>query len=148
MNILADTCFWISLCDPTERDHTEAVAMMEKILGDKSHTILVPHPVLYETLCSDLVKKPKQVLMLAQFFRKVVKVPDADYVDEAYNLVEQQANMGKGTASMVDIAIMLMADDTRNNVKAILTSNGRDFSAFCKKRGLPMIENMEVLKAI
>lgn len=51
MIILADTCFWISLCDPTEHDHSETVAMMEKILRDNNHTILVPHPVLYETLC-------------------------------------------------------------------------------------------------
>ena len=148
MNILADTCFWISLCDPTESDHKETVAMMEKILCDKSYKILVPHPVLYETLCSDMVKKPKQVLLLAQYFRQVVKVSDTDYVDEAYKVVEQQANLGKGTASMVDIAIMLMADDVRNNVKAILTRNGRDFAVFCQKRGLPMIQNMEVLKAI
>lgn len=148
MNILADTCFWISLCDPTEKDHIEAVTMMEMISYDNAHTILVPHPVLYETLCSDMVKKPKQVLLLMQYFSHVVKVPDTDYIKDAYNFVEWQASMGKGTASMVDVAIMLMADDAKNNVKAILTKNGRDFALFCQKRGLPMIENIEILKAI
>lgn len=95
-----------------------------------------------------MVKKPKQVLLLAHYFRLVVKVSDTDYVEEAYNVVGQQANMGKGTASMVDTALMFMADEVRNNVKAILTRNGRDFAVFCQKRGLPMIENMEILNAI
>lgn len=148
MNILADTCFWISLCDPTEHDHADVVAIMEKIMGDKTHKILVPHPVLYETLCSDMVKKPKQVLLLSQYFRQVVKVSDSEYVEAAYNLVEQQADMGRGTASMVDIAIMLMADDTKNNVKAILTRNGRNFAVFCQKRGIPMVDSLAVLEAI
>lgn len=148
MNILADTCFWISLCDPTEGDHRETVSMMEKIIADRCHRVLVPHPVLYETLCSNMVKKPEQVKLLAQFFAHVVNVSDADYIDEAYRLVEQQANMNNGTASMVDIVIMLMADDTKNNVKAILTKNGRDFAVFCQKKQISMIDGMQMLKAI
>lgn len=148
MNILADTCFWISLCDPAEGDHIETVYMMEKILADRCHSILVPHPVLYETLCSNMVKKPEQVKLLAQYFARVVKISDTDYVEEAYHLVEQQADMNKGTASMVDIAIMLMADDAKNNVKAILTKNGRDFAVFCQKKNISMINGMEMLKVI
>lgn len=148
MNILADTCFWISLCDASEHDHTETQAMMDKIIGDKRFTILVPHPVLYETLCSEMVKKPNQVLLLTKYFKYVVKVSDAAYFEEACRLVEQQASDKRGTASMVDIAIMLVADDARNNVKAILTRNGRDFAAFCQRKRMPMIENMTILNAV
>ena len=148
MNILADTCFWISLCDSADPNHTETISMMSKITSDQCHSLLVPHPVLYETLCSQMVKKPTQVLQLIQCFKTVVKIPDIDYMDKAYDQVEQQANMRKGTASMVDIVIMLMAEDAKNNVKAILTRNGRDFSSFCRKRGLLMVENMAILQAI
>lgn len=148
MSILADTCFWISLCDPTQHDHTEVEQMMKKIIRDKRHIIMVPHPVLYETLCSEMVKKPNQVLLLTRFFSQVEKVSDEEYVDEACRLVEQQASMQKGTASMVDFAIMLMAEDPRNNVKGILTRNGRDFSSFCKKLRIPMIDNMAVLNTV
>ena len=148
MNILADTCFWISLCDSTETDHLETVSMMGKILRDKYHTIMVPHPVMYETLCSNMVKKPEQVKLLTKYFANVVKISDADYVEKAYRLVEEQANRNNGTASMVDIAIMLMADDAKNNVKAILTRNGRDFSIFCRKHNIPMIDGMSILNAI
>lgn len=148
MNLLADTCFWISLCDPTAGDHSETVSMMEKLLGERSHTILVPHPVLYETLCSKMVKKPEQVRQLIQYFAGVKKVPDADYIESAYKLIERQANMNNGTASMVDLAIMLMAEDKRNNVKGILTRNGRDFALFCQKRQMPMINGLAILNAI
>ena len=148
MNILADTCFWISLCDPTEQDHVEVEQMMLTLLKDKRHIIMVPHPVLYETLCSEMVKKPNQVMLLTRYFSHVEKVSDEEYVKEAYRLVEQQASMQKGTASMVDLAIMLMADDPKNNVRGILTCNGRDFSSFCQKRGIPMIDNMSILNAV
>lgn len=148
MNILADTCFWISLCDPTENDHQETISMMEKLMDSKQHTVLVPHPVLYETLCSEMVKKPNQVELLTRYFNYVQKISDAEYIHEAYRLVKEQASMRKGTASMVDLAIMLMADDAKNNVKAILTRNGRDFAVFCRKKGIPMVDNMAVLEAI
>lgn len=77
-----------------------------------------------------------------------VKVSDKEYVNEAYQKIEQQATMQRGNASMVDIAIMLMAEDPRNNVKGILTFNGRDFSSFCQRNRIPMIENMTVLNSI
>ena len=148
MNILADTCFWISLCDPSEKDHTETVSMMEKFLSDRSHTILVPHPVLYETLRSEMVKNPKHVKILMQYFSRVDKLSDADYIENAYRAIEQQANLKNGTASMVDFVIMLMANDPRNNVKAILTKNGRDFASFCQKHRMLMIDSLAMLDVI
>ena len=122
--------------------------MMDKLLKDRSHHIMVPHPVLYETLCSEMVKKPKQVLLLTQYFQHVEKVSDVAYVEEAYRLVEQQAEMSKGSASMVDYSIMLMAEDPKNNIKGILTKNGRDFAAFCQRQDIPMIDSIEILKAV
>lgn len=148
MNILADTCFWISLCDTTDAVHAEVKNMMDKILADRCHKIIVPHPVLYETLCTRLVKNPKQVLLLTKYFSKVEMISDKEYVNEAYMQVEQQATMEKGTASMVDILIMLMAADPKNNVKGILTHNVRDFSTFCQKKKMLMIENMTILNAV
>lgn len=148
MNILADTCFWFSLCDPTEGDHSEAIAMMEKLTNDRRHTILVPHPVLYETLCSKMVRKPERVKRLTRYFKDVKMVPDADYIKEAYGRVDRQANMNDGMASMVDWVIMLMADDIKNNVKGIITRNGRDFAVFCQKNKIAMIEGLEILNTL
>ena len=150
MNIIADTCFWISLCDPTESDHDEIMKMMDVMRRDRSHRILVPHPVLYETLRTNVVKKPEQVMLLIKYFNDdiVIRVPDNEYVDQAYTLVNQQAERGKGTASMVDIVIMLMAEDVRYRVKAILTKNGRDFVGFCQQKQIGMINCFETLKAL
>ena len=122
--------------------------MVEKIFDNKAHQILVPHPVLYETLCTKMVKNSKQVMLLTHYFNMAVKVSDKEYVNEAYQKIEQQATMQRGNASMVDIAIMLMAEDPRNNVKGILTFNGRDFSSFCQRNRIPMIENMTDLNSI
>lgn len=148
MNILADTCFWISLCDPSESDHAETVSMMEKILSNKSNVIIVPHPVLYETLRTEMVKKPNQVLNLIKYFSRVEKIPDTEYINEAFNLVDQQAHNKIGTSSMVDFALMLVAEDPKNNVKAILTRNARDFASFCQKKCIYMVNSITMLNAI
>ena len=95
-----------------------------------------------------MVKKPEQVKLLSHYFEDVIMVSDADYIKEAYTLVGRQANMNDGMASMVDWVIMLMADDIRNNVKGILTRNGRDFSVFCQKHEIPMINGLAILNAI
>lgn len=148
MNLIADSCFWFSLCDPSESDHTEIVSMMDTIRTRGCHIIVVPHPVLYETLCSRMVKKPDQVVSLTRYLSYTQKISDSEYIEEAYRLVEQQATMNNGTASMVDIVIKLIANDPRNNVAAILTKNSRDFSVFCEKRGIPMVACKEILEAI
>lgn len=148
MNIIADTCFWISLCDPQDGNHSEAVLMMERILHNGSIRILVPHPVLYESLCSKMVRKPNQVQTLTSYFTQVDKVADEKYIDEAFNTIVSQAIHGSGEASMVDIVIMMMSDDPENHVKGVLTSNGRDFSQFCYKHHIPMINSLSVLEAV
>lgn len=145
MNLIADTCFWISLCDPKESNHEEILNMMDKLLNDSQMHILVPHPVLYESLCSRMVRKPEQVQRLTYYFNKTIKIPDQEYVNNAFQKIISQAENMKGEASMVDIVIMLMAEDPRYQVKGILTNNGRDFSQFCQRLKIPMLESFASL---
>ncbi len=145
MNIIADSCFWFSLCDPSEENHEEVVEMMEKIYNEHRFNILVPHPVLYETLSTKMVKKPYQVKTLLRHYVKAVKVPDDKYVEEALKRVKDVAEKDQKGASMVDVSIMLMAEDKSNQVKAILTMNGRDFDKPCAILRIPMIDNMNKL---
>lgn len=147
MNVIADTCFWISLCDPKDSNHEETVLMMETIMQNGSIRLLVPHPVLYESLCSKMVRKPNQVQTLTSYFNLVDKVADEEYIDDAYSVIVDQAFHSSGEASMVDIVIMKMSVDPKNQVKGILTRNGRDFAQFCMKRRIPMINNISVLNA-
>ena len=147
MNLIADTCFWISLCDPSQGNHVEIKEMADIIFENSNHQILVPHPVLYETLCTKMVKSPNNVMLLSIYLNKVKKVSDKEYINEAYQRIELQASMKKGTASMVDIAIMLMAEDPRNNIKGILTINGRDFSVVCQRHRILMLDSLETLSS-
>lgn len=149
MNIIADTCFWISLCDDSQPNHCEVVQIFDKIIRDGRHRIVVPHPVLYETLCTEMVKKTRVVLSLIErYFPLAERISDSDYVEEAYTAIENQAAMKDTTASMVDFVIMLMAERRDNNIGAILTANSRDFGGFCRKHCIPMIDRMAVLLAV
>ena len=149
MNIIADTCFWISLCDKTQSNHDEMVQILERIVKDGRHSIVVPHPVLYETLCTDFVKKYQEATLLTKlYFPLAAKISDADYLEEAYRTIEMQSCLRNGTASMVDVVIMLMVEKRENNIGAVLTTNGRDFGVFCQKHCIPMIDSLAVFQAI
>ena len=94
-----------------------------------------------------MVRKPNQVQTLTSYFNLVDKVADEEYIDDAYSVIVDQAFHSSGEASMVDIVIMKMSVDPKNQVKGILTRNGRDFAQFCMKRRIPMINNISVLNA-
>lgn len=147
MNVIADTCFWISLCDPQEGNHDEVVCMMDKIKMDRHIRLLVPHPVLYETLCTRMVRRPDLVQSLTKYFKDTEKIGDGDYIDTAYQVIAEQAANRNGDASMVDVVIMLMSEDPKNQIKGILTANRRDFALFCQKHSIPMLDTLAVLNA-
>lgn len=53
-NVLVDTCFWSAYFDERDSHYQEAQELM-KILNNVN--ILIPHPVLYETLNTRFVSR-------------------------------------------------------------------------------------------
>ena len=129
--VLADTGYWIALFDSREAEH-ETVAGTEDLI--ETLTLIVPWPILYETLRTRFVRRRDWVARLDERLkrRNVSFVDDRDYCDEAYSLaVEYSTRLGR-PISMVDMLCRLLIADPKIRVDYMLTTNAADFHDVCR----------------
>lgn len=126
--LIVDTCIWYALFDPTDDKHSYS-DIIENIL--EYHNLIIPYPVLYETLNTRFVKNNyKQCDGLFSFIndpQKVSLVPDCRYREKALNIIKQGLNNHQHY-SLVDIIIRLMMEDVDLGDKSVLSFNKNDFT--------------------
>jgi predicted nucleic acid-binding protein len=133
--LLVDTSAWIALFDPTEEHHRAISGVADLI--DSAHLVM-PWPVVYETLRTRFVRRSSWVAAFDQCLRKasVTFVDDADYCREAYELSLQGSRQRRRDLSMVDILCRMLIDDPNIDIKYLLTCNKKDFYDVCLKNGV------------
>jgi len=122
-HFLADTCFWLALYDVSDEHHQTAQDIMQRCsMSDK---ILIPFPVLYETLNTRFVKHKEWLLNFNALLKRdaTVRICDEPYKERALATVLGE----KRPISLVDRIIRLMIDDNNLQVTALITFNRRDF---------------------
>jgi predicted nucleic acid-binding protein len=128
--VLADTGYWIALFDPREAGHSR-VARTEDLI--ELLTLIVPWPILYETLRTRFVRRRDWVARLDARLkrRNVVFIDDRDYCEEAYALsVEYSTHLAR-PISMVDMLCRLLIADPNVRIDYLLTINAADFHDVC-----------------
>jgi predicted nucleic acid-binding protein len=136
-NLLADTGLWYALFDP--RDSYYSIAR------DKAHVldvarVVVPWPILYETLCTRFVRNSRSLATFEQLLKKsnFVQLDDSAYRDAACQLSFDSSLRQTRPLSLVDCAIRLILDDTNTKIDSFLTFNPKDFSDVCRRRDIEM----------
>src|SRR5689334_9671593 len=92
--VLADTGYWIALFDPRDTKH-ETVAETADLI--ETLTLVVPWPVLYETLRTRFVRRRDWVARLDRRLLRpnVAFIDDRDYCNDAYSrTVEYSVRLG------------------------------------------------------
>lgn len=133
--ILVDTGFWIALLDPRDQHYHEAIGK-EEWLDDAK--IMVPWPILYETVRTRLVRRPDRLVRFDRLLKRpqVFFLDDADFRVDAYELsIEYSMNLGR-PISMVDMLCRLLIDDVNTRIDALLTTNPVDFRDVCERHGV------------
>jgi predicted nucleic acid-binding protein len=136
--VLADTGYWIALFDPREAEHT-TVAGTEDII--ERLTLVVPWPLLYETLRTRFVRRRDWVARLDERLKRpnVSFIDDRDYCEDAYSLaIEYSVRLGR-PISMVDMLCRLLIADPNVRIDYLLTTNVADFHDVCRKYGVEML---------
>ena len=136
--ILVDTGFWIAILDPRDQHHQDALGKEEWLEDGK---IMVPWPILYETVRTRLVRRPDRLVRFDRLLKspRVFFVDDADFRADAYDLaVESSTNLGRAI-SMVDMFCRLLIDDVNTRVNALLTTNSVDFRDVCERNGVTIL---------
>jgi hypothetical protein len=135
---IADTGYWIALFDPRDGQHSQVVPTAEIL---EMLTLVVPWPLMYETLRTRFVRRPDWVARLDQRLRRpnVSFLDDREYRDEAYSLTVDYSTRLRRPISMVDMLCRLVIADPRVRVNYLLTTNAADFVDVCKSRGVELL---------
>ena len=136
--VLADTGFWIALFDPREADHSSVVEKAELV---ELLTLVVPWPLLYETLRTRFVRRRDWVARLDERLKRpsVFFVDDGEFRDKAYELTIDYALRLKRPISMVDMLCRLMIEDPNTRIDYLLTTNLADYHDVCRSRRVEIL---------
>ncbi|MYC27293.1 MAG: hypothetical protein F4X63_04755 [Nitrospira sp. SB0662_bin_26] len=140
--ILVDSSFFFALFDPEDDCHNKALKEQDKL--DK-FPIIVPWPILYETINSKFVKSPATI----KGFENIIRQPntklldDSEYRNEAYQetlaLAKRGYKRGYGAISLVDSVLHAILKDVNVPISAMLTFDYRDFVPICASRNIEVL---------
>jgi predicted nucleic acid-binding protein len=134
-SILVDSGVWYALCDP--RDRAVSPEVIDEIYARvKVHSIVVPWPILYETLGTRFARSRLATERFEQEIKspRVVPLDDAPFRDEALaHSIEWSLRRGRAL-SLVDCVLRLLLDDEQTRIQYLVTFNRRDFADVCAAR--------------
>lgn len=138
--IIVDTGVWYAICDTRDPFHSkidEKIAWFE----ENTSTIIIPWPILYETLKTRFVKNKIAVSTLELKLKspRMVFIDDAKWREDAIELAIHSTLRSNRSLSMVDCLIRLMLEDVNLRVDALMTFNERDFVDVCTPRNIELL---------
>jgi hypothetical protein len=142
--VCVDAGFLIGLYDPTDQHHRAANEQFELIFGEDSgrHTLLIPWPILYESLGTRFARDPIKVTSLGNTWNyldraeRLVLLDDAPYREETLTEQIEAPSRGLSLADRV-LRAMILEDEPRFDF--FLTYNTGDFIDACRNAGIPLI---------
>lgn len=125
--LLVDTCIWYALLDKQD-SNAKYASVIEDAL--KNHQLIVPYPILYETLNTrfshNQYEQCDKIFVYLNDPNKCICVPDDMYREQALMLFEQNISLCRRFA-LVDIIIRLMMEDVNLGPMIVYSFNSRDF---------------------
>ncbi len=129
-------------------DYEGASSSFKQLFAGPGHQLIVPWPVLYEAVNTQLVKNPRQIQQMKQDWMLLRKNGQLDYLnDEPYRqgaLANVFAETRRPTQSyralsLADRVIRALIEDVTLKVDTILTNDASGFQDVCRSRGLEMV---------
>jgi|SRR5580658_9517686 hypothetical protein len=142
--ICVDAGFLIGLYDPTDQYHDNAERQFELIFGEDSgrHTLLVPWPILYESLGTRFARNARNVASLERTWDyldradRLILLDDTPYRNEC---LAEQLESPRRRFSLADRVIRAMILEDEPGFDFILTYNISDFIDACHNSRVRMI---------
>ena len=136
---LTDTGFWFALFNDRDRHHTEAVNIHKRIQFPTK--ILIPWPILYETLNTKFVKRSESLRKFGNIVTdpNVKCIDDSPYREEALSTtLRERRRFPK--MSMVDCLLYLMMQRGEFRIAHFVTfDGGGHFGQICAKKGIEIL---------
>lgn len=137
-SVIVDSGFWYALFDPRDQYHLKANELVEYL---NLATVIVPFPILYETLNTRFNKKRQWVSEFNRFLFSVntIVFNDEIYKNSALSLTIESSNNTERHLSLVDMVLRLMLDDVNVKIDYLITFNAGDFIDVCQRRNILII---------
>lgn len=136
--LLVDSGFFFALFDPRDQHHADACEKQDWL---EELSVVVPWPILYETINTRFVRRPATIVRFESILRArdTVLLDDSPYRFEAYEDVFARAKARRNAMSLVDAVLCAILADTNVHIDAMLTFNSIDFDGICREQGVELL---------
>ena len=137
-NLLVDSGFFFALFDPRDSYHDQAETKKDCL---DVYSLVVPWPVLYETMNTRFARRPATIARFHRVVRKpdTLLLEDAPYRQNAYNDTLELAGMQNGSKSLVDLVLCAIIKDPNVRIDAMLTFDRQHFEKTCRLNGVEFL---------
>jgi hypothetical protein len=146
--ICVDSVFLLGLYDDRDQYHARANELFVAYFSNTMNRLLVPWPVLYETVSTRLVRRQKNLALFERDWRmltgrhQLILLDDAPYrqaaIDECLHEVRGHRR-GLRPLSLTDRVIRCILGETRIKVDVLITFNVADFADVCSTLRLRLV---------
>lgn len=132
--VLVDTGFFVALFNERDQHHASARRLEEWL---DFVPIVLPWPILYETVNTRLARRPLNLAKLGAIVRlpETLLLDDPPYREDSFAAVLAQSP-ARGPLSLVDAVLCNIIEDVNVPISAMLTFNDRDFLAVCRENNV------------
>ena len=136
--LLVDSGFFFALFNPRDQHHGDACEKQEWL---ETLSVVVPWPILYETINTRFVRRPETIVRFESILRShdTVLLDDSPYRLDAYEDVFAQAKAKRNAMSLVDAVLCAILADTNVRIDAMLTFNSIDFGNICSVQRVELL---------
>jgi predicted nucleic acid-binding protein len=137
-NTLIDAGFLIALCDPSDDERENAIAIYDLI---SDHTCILPWPIHYETFRTKSYKRHDALILFNQFinYRNVEYFDDSNYRDRSLEKLIDSYHKPNKKYSLVDHVIREIIIDPNVKIDYFVTFNPKDFMDVCSMRRIEIL---------
>ena len=142
MRICVDSGFLIGLCNAKDQHHSNAADRFSDLFETNRHTLVVPWPILYETIRTGTVRDRNAMSQFERLWNFMARwsllelVSDSPYregvIDACFAELGKPENRRR-SLSAVDRVIRNILADEAMKIDGFLTFNTRDFVDVCRK---------------
>ena len=146
--ICADSGFLIGLYDDRDQYHARANELFIAYFNNSVNRLLVPWPVLYETVSTRLMRRPRSLAALERDWRvltgrrQLVFLDDNPYREAAIGECFYEVRLQRRKLrplSLTDRVIRFILVETNIKVDTLLTFNVADFADVCSRLRLHLV---------
>ena len=146
--ICVDSGFLLGLYDNRDQFHARANELFVEYFNNAVNRLLVPWPVLYETVSTRLVRGQRNVALFERDWRmltgrrQLIFLDDSPYrqaaIDECFYEVRVQRRELR-PLSLTDRVIRRILEETTIKVDVLITFNVADFADVCSRLRLHLV---------